>query len=101
MPYFMRGPREAFPPPSYIPCIPGSWQRARRWVQAIATFVCALPRDIDVRHIALTSATHRAHSAHVDAMRDVLTQQATQINELAQHNHNSIISFQKRTRQNA
>ena len=26
-------------------------------------------------------------------MRDVLTQQATQINELAQHNHNSIISF--------
>jgi hypothetical protein len=34
-------------------------------------------------------------------MRDVLTQQATQINELAQHNHNSIISFQKRTRQNA
>ena len=64
-------------------------------------YVCALPRDIDVRHIALTSATHRAHSAHVDAMRDVLTQQATQINELAQHNHNSIISFQKRTRQNA
>ena len=34
-------------------------------------YVCALPRDIDVRHIALTSATHRAHSAHVDAMRDV------------------------------
>ena len=64
-------------------------------------YVCALPRDIDVRHIAPTSATHRAHSAHVDAMRDVLTQQATQINELAQHNHNSIISFQKRTRQNA
>ena len=64
-------------------------------------YVCALPRDIDVRPIALTSATHRTHSARVDAMRDVLTQQATQINELAQHNHNSIISFQKRTRQNA
>ena len=25
-------------------------------------YVCALPRDIDVRHIALTSGTHRPHS---------------------------------------
>ena len=33
-------------------------------------YVCALPRDIDVRHIALTSATHRPHNTQqVSAIR--------------------------------
>ena len=54
-----------------------------------------------LEHLSDELTQQATHSAHVDAMRDVLTQQATQINELAQHNHNSIISFQKRTRQNA